>query len=193
MKKITLLFLATFLTFIISSCSKTEETATPVTVVGKWTLGGLGVITDKKTVDVTTAELSKIDPKIGEGFATYTFELKADGTSNTPDSDGKLDAGKYTVSADNKLLTITSNFKKDSKGVLMVQKIDIVTLSASEMKLGIAKLSNKGTDGDFIVDFFSNDFLAYVFASYVFAAKGLNAETEVNAAKTLQTTYNLKR
>jgi hypothetical protein len=191
MQKITLFFLVVMTTFIVS-CSKTEDTA-PITVVGKWTLDGLGVITDKKTVDVTNAELSKIDPKIGAGFATYTFEFKADGTSNTPDNEGKLDAGKYTISADNKILTITSNTQKDSKGVFIVQKIDIVSLSASEMKLGIAKLSSKDADGDFIVDFFSNDFIAYLFSSYIFAAKGLNAETELNAAKTLQTTYNLKK
>jgi hypothetical protein len=194
MKKITLLFLATILTFVISSCSKTEEVAPP-TVVGVWKVGGLGVITDTKTVDVTTDEIKKLDAKAGDGFAAQTFEFKADGTAITPSnsSSAKTDAGKYVVSADNKLITITSNTTKDSKGNPSVQSFEISSLTNSELKLGVGKLTKKGTDGKFVIDLFSIDFAVYIYGAYVFAAKGLEPEKEFMNAKTVTTTYNLKR
>ena len=101
MKKINILFLATILTFVISSCSKTEEVAPP-TVVGVWKVGGLGVITDTKTIDATTAEIKKLDAKAGEGFEAISYEFKADGTSISSNKSGTTivsDAGKYVISS----------------------------------------------------------------------------------------------
>jgi hypothetical protein len=195
MKKITLLFLATILTFVISSCSKTEEVAPP-TVVGIWKVGGLGVITDTKTVDVTTAEIKKLDAKAGEGFEGISYEFKADGTSISSKKSGTSivsDAGKYVLSADKKLLTITSDKEKDSKGNAVVQSFEIVSLTTSELKFGLGKLSKKGADGKFIIDLLSADFATYLLSVYVFAAKGLDPEKENTTAKTLTSTYNLKK
>ena len=194
MKKITLL-LVTFLTFVISSCSKTEEVA-PATVVGIWKVGGLGVITDTKTVDVTTAEIKKLDAKAGEGFEAISYEFKADGTSVSSKKSGTTivtDAGKYVISADKKMLNITSDKEKDSKGNASVQSFEIVSLTATELKFGLGKLTKKGTDGKFVVDLFSADFVTYLLSTYVFAAKGLDPEKESIAAKTLTSTYNLKK
>jgi hypothetical protein len=194
MKKFTLLFLATILTFVISSCSKTEEVA-PATVVGAWKVGGLGVITDTKTVDVTTDDIKKLDAKAGDAFAAQTFEFKADGTAITPTSSGsaKTDAGKYVVSADGKTITITSTTTKDSKGNPSAQTFDIISLTNSELKLGVGKLTKKGTDGQFVIDFLSIDFVVYIYGAYVFTANGLDADKELKAAKTISATYNLKK
>jgi hypothetical protein len=194
MKKFTLLFLATILTFVISSCSKTEEVAPP-TVVGVWKVGGLGVITDTKTVDATTDDIKKLDAKAGDAFATQIFEFKADGTATTPTNSGsaKNDAGKYVVSADGKLITITSTTAKDSKGNPSVQTFDIISLTNSELKFGVGKLTKKGTDGQFVIDLLSIDFAVYVYGLYVFTAKGLDADKELKAAKTITATYNLKK
>ena len=181
--------------FVISSCSKTEEIA-PVTVVGIWKGNGLGVVTDTKTVDVTIDEIKKLDAKAGDGLAAQTFELKADGTSSIPKNSSSTvatDAGKYVVSADKKTLTITSSTEKDSKGNFSVQTFEIVKLTSTELKLGISKLSKKNTDGTFAVDFLSIDFVTYLYGIYVFGAKGLDANVELKNAKTLQTTYNLKK
>ena len=194
MKKFTLLFLATILTFVVSSCKKTEEVAPP-TVVGLWKVGGLGVITDTKTVDATTDDIKKADAKAGENFAAQTYEFKADGTSiiaNTSGT-GKNDVGKYVVSTDGKLLTITSNTNKDSKGNPSVQTFDVLSLTNSEMKFGVGKLTKKGTDGQFVIDLFSIDFAVYIYGAYVFAAKGLDADKELKAAKTITATFNLKK
>ena len=195
MKKFTLLFLATILTFVISSCSKTEEVA-PATVVGVWKVGGLGVITDTKTIDVTTAEIKKLDAKAGENFESVGYEFKADGTSIASKKDGTAivtDAGKYVISADKKTLTITSNKEKDSKGNASVQTFEVISLTASELKFGLGKLTKKGTDGKFVIDLFSADFLTYILSAYVFSAKGLDFEKESIAAKTMNATYNLKK
>ena len=195
MQKNTLLLLAVMAAFVISSCSKTEEAA-PVTVVGIWKVGGLGVITDTKTVDVTTAEIKKIDAKAGEGFEAISYEFKADGTSVSSKRSGTTtvtDAGKYVISADKKLLNITSDKEKDSKGNASVQTFEVLSLTNSEMKFGIGKLTKKGSDGDFVVDFFSIDFAVYFYGLYVFTAKGLDGEKEMKAAKTVSATFNLKK
>lgn len=194
MKKITLLFLATTLTFVISSCSKTAEVAPP-TVVGIWKVGGLGVITDTKTVDASTDDIKKLDVKTGEAFAAQTFEFKADGTAVIPSNSGSAttDAGKYVVAADGKMITITSNTAKDSKGNPSIQTFEIVSLTNSELKFGIGKLSKKGTDGQFVIDLLSIDFAVYLYGAYVFAAKGLDPDLELKTAKTISATYNLKK
>jgi hypothetical protein len=194
MQKITLFFLAVMTAFIVS-CSKTEE-ATPITVVGKWKVGGLGVITDTKTVDATTDDIKKADAKAGESFEAISYEFKADGTSISSEKSGSTvitDAGKYVLSADKKVLTITSDKEKDSKGNAAVQTFDVVSLTASELKFGLGKLTKKGADGKFTVDLFSDDFLTYFIAIYTFTAKGLDYNKEEVAAKTWQATYNLKK
>ena len=194
MQKITLFFLAVMTAFTISSCKKTEEVAPP-TVVGIWKIGGLGVITDTKTVDATTDEIKKLDAKAGDNFAAQTYEFKADGTSNISNTSGtgKNDVGKYVVSADGKSLTITSNTVKDSKGNPSVQTFEVLSLTNSEMKFGIGKLTKKGSDGEFVVDLLSIDFAVYIYGLYVFTAKGLDGSKEMKAAKTVSATFNLKK
>ena len=194
MKKIILFFLATILTFVISSCSKTVEVAPP-TVVGVWKKGGLGVVTDTKTVDATTDDIKKLDANAGNNFAAQTYEFKADGTSiiSNTSGTGKNDAGKYVVSADGKTLTITSTTTKDSKGNPAVQAFEILNLTNSEMKFAVGKLTKKDTDGQFVVDLLSIDFAVYIYGLYVFTAKGFDGDKEMKAAKTLTATFNLKK
>jgi hypothetical protein len=194
MNRITSLFLTAIVTVLITSCSKTEE-ATPVTVVGVWKTAGLGVVTDTKTVDVTLDEIKKVDDKASTALATQVFEFKADGTSIVPGSGSSTntDAGKYVLSADKKTLTITSNTNKDAKGNLQVQTFEIISLTSTDLKLGVSKLSNKNAAGEFVIDFLTTDLITYLYSAYVFAAKGLNPNTELKAAKTLQATYNLKK
>jgi PBP1b-binding outer membrane lipoprotein LpoB len=187
MKKITLLFLATILTFVISSCSKTEEVA-PITIVGKWTASGIGAITDTKIYDATVEDIRKLDPKTADSLAIIKVEYKADGTYLF-----NKDKGTYKVSADSKTLTLTSTINKDSKGVFNVQIIDIPLLSATEFKMGLKKLTKKTTDKEYTVAFDES------FLSYLYAIIAINVKDQVNAdaieAKSisLQGTLNFKR
>ena len=187
MKKFTLLFLATILTFVISSCSKTEEVA-PITIVGKWTVSGLGAITDTKIYDATIEEIRKLDSKTGNDLATITVEYKADGTYIYNN-----DKGTYKISADNKTLTLTSTVNKDSKGAFSVDIVDVPVLTVTELKMGLKKLTKKATDKEYTVAFDES------FISYLYAIIAINVKDQVNAdaieAKSisLQGTLNFKR
>jgi uncharacterized lipoprotein YehR (DUF1307 family) len=122
MKKITLLFLATILIFVISSCSKTEEVA-PVTIVGKWNAYEIGANLDSKTYKTPPGK------EIKEGTSTLTvaafsYDFKADGTGIFGD-----ETGKYTLSTNGKSVAIilksyTVNF-------------EISTLTGTELKLSL--------------------------------------------------------
>jgi hypothetical protein len=203
MNKSAVLSFLFFIAFTVSSCnddlvrgSSTPTPAAPATIVGVWKSTGLGAVTDTKTIDASLAEIKKSDEKAATAFAAISFEFKADGTSIIPGSKSSgsaTDLGKYTLSADKKVVTITSNATKDAKGNPDVQIYEIVTLTDTELKLGIAKLTAKDASGAFVVDFLSAGFIAYAFSAYVFAAKGLDVQKELAAAKTLQVTYNLAK
>lgn len=187
MKRFTLLFLATILTFIISSCSKTAEVA-PITIVGKWTANGIEAITDTKTYDATIEDIRKLDSKTANDLSTIIVEYNADGTYLYNN-----DKGTYKISADNKTLTLTSTIEKDSKGAFIVESIDIPVLTANELKMGLKKLTKKATDKEYTVAF-DESFLSYVYAIIAINIKDqVNAEAIEAKSVSLQGTLNLKK
>ena len=186
MKKITLLLLATILTFVISSCSKKEDVA-PVTIVGKWTLSGFGSITDTKTYDATIEEIRKISTvttKQADAFAAINFEFKAD-KSYLSNYNGN---GTYALSQDGKSIVMTS--EKSTAAKPIVETLTIETLSQSELKLGLKKLVKATGETEFKLGF--EDLANYVFGIYGFAAKG-GTSAELEKVRSIQGTLNLKR
>ena len=186
MKKFTLLFLVTILTFVISSCSKTEEVAPP-SVIGKWTLSGFGSITDTKTYDATIEDIRKlpsVTAKQADAFAAINFEFKAD-KSYFSNYNGN---GTYVLSADAKSIVMTSEKSTTAKPV--VETLTVVTLTQSELKLGLKKLVKPTGETEFKLGF--EDLANYIFGIYGFAAKG-GTTAELEKVRSIQGTLNLKR
>jgi hypothetical protein len=185
MQKITLFFLAAMTAFIVS-CSKTEEVKPP-TVIGKWTLSGLGSILDTKTYDATIDEIRKnpnVTAQQADGLAKITFEFKEDKTylSNYNGN------GTYVVAQDGKSIALTSEKSTAAKPV--IETLEIVTLTQNELKLGLKKLVKPTGESEFKLGF--EDLAFYIFGIYGFAAKG-GTTAELEKARSIQGTLNLKR
>jgi Lipocalin-like domain len=175
MKKITLLFLATILTFVISSCSKTEEVV-PVTIVGKWNAYEIGATLDAKTYKTPPGK------EVKEGTSTLTvdpfsYEFKADGTGIF----GK-ETGKYTLSADKKSLAIiltsyTVNF-------------EVSTLTGTELKLSSLKLTKKAGEKYKAVDI--DGLFTSLNATYAIIGNG-GTSTDITNSTSMQGTIALKK
>ncbi len=199
MQKITLFFLAVMTTFVVSSCNKDKDIPSvvePVSIVGFWKCGGIGVITDSKIVDATVAEIRNYRTDLGDVFDAQTFQFNVDGTSSIPKSPSFIsqDPGKYKLSPDGKTLTVTSNTYKDRNGDINVQTFEVIKLTKTELILGIGnKLTTKDIDGGFVINTLTIDIITFFFGGYVFGSKGINFISEWQSAKTWQATYNLKR
>ena len=173
MKKFTLLFLATILTFVISSCSKTEEVA-PATIVGKWNTIEFGGITNTKTYKVAAGTAVKTG-----GASTFTiepssYEFKEDGMAIL----GKA-TGTYKL-ANNKLV-FTS---KDGEF-----NYDVTSLTNTELKLSCLKLTKKATED---YDLITNESIAsYLYGAYAMFGNG-GTETDLDNSTSLQGTVLFK-
>ena len=176
MKKITLLFLATILTFVITSCSKTEEVAPAASIVAKWNATEIGAILDSKTYKTPPGK------DVKEGTSTlsvkpFFYEFKADGTGNFGD-----ETGKYTLSADGKSLAIilktyTVNF-------------EVATLTATDLKLTSLKLSKKAGERYKPVDY--DGFFTSISGTYAIIGNG-GTSTDITSSTSLQATVSFKK
>ncbi len=189
MKLRNFIILGLFMSIILSACSKKEE-AVPASLVGKWTAQGLGTTTNVKSYDVTTAELtayaqtdtSYLD--FAEYVSTIAYEFKSDGTyTSTADADN----GKWTLSSDNKTLTLTSSVYV-SGGVAYTEVLEVQDLAANSVKLAFPKTFtvSGGVPSSTSIDFF------YYVLSF------LPLELKISTLEAAQTTtfrgyYSLKR
>lgn len=195
MNKLSKIILATFFAITIFSCKKSDD-VTPAssseTIVGKWTFGAIGIKTDTKTIEATIADIKKLDEETSIGLGKSSYEFKANGTVISID-DAETETGKYIVDAGNKNLTITSDTKKDANGKPEVSSLEIITLTKTNLIIGAPKITKKNTDGDFISGDDDQDIVNYFFSLLVFTAKGLDPDTELSKAKTMQIIINLKK
>jgi phage tail sheath protein FI len=138
---------------ILSSCSK-DKTATPeANLTGTWTSGSttytamvgtrtlnqyftevVGLTADQAELLITTYSAS-----IQQSF-TGTIQLKSDKTY-TSNIGGKTDAGTWSLSADAKKLTITSNTSGP-------EILDVLVLTASKLQLQLLEILNQDLNGD---------------------------------------------
>jgi hypothetical protein len=174
MKKITLLFVATILTFVISSCSKTEEVIPAASIVGKWNSFEIGGITNTKTYKVAPGTAVK------SGSSTITikpsvFEFKEDGTAILGTATG-------TYKLANNKLAFTS---KDG-----VFNYDVTSLTSTELKLSCVKLTKKATED---YDVSTNEaIVSYLYAAYALVGNG-GSEADITSSTSLQGTIYFKK
>jgi hypothetical protein len=176
MKKITLLFLATILTFVISSCSKTEEVVPAASIVGKWNAFEIGGISNTKTYNIAPGTAVKS----GSSTITITpfsYEFKEDGTAIFGKS-----TGTYKLSADKKKVVLTS---KDGDF-----SYEITSLTSTELKLSGVNLTKKAGAN---FDLTTNEGIAsYLYAAYALVGGG-GVEADITSATSLQGTIYFKK
>ncbi len=189
MSKITNLLTTIVLALVIFSCSKSKDGSpapASASVIGKWTFGALGIKTDVKTIEASIAEIRKLDPETGDGLGKSSYEFKADGKAITID-DGKTENGKYVIDASKKFITITSDTDIDpNTKKLEITKYEIITLTATNLVLGLTTVTQKNADGEFSSGNKEEDFINYFIGLIVFSAKGLDTDAEFEKAKTIQ-------
>ncbi len=174
MKKFTLLLLATVLTFVLSSCSKTETVEPAASIVGKWNGFEIGGIVNTKTYKV----LPGTAVKSGTGTISikpFVYEFKEDGTAIVGTATG-------TYKLTNNKLVFTS---KDG-----AFNYDVTSLTSTELKLSCLKLTKKATDD---YDISTNEsIISYLYAAYATLGNG-GSEAEVTGSTSLQGTIYLKK
>jgi hypothetical protein len=188
MRKLTNLIATTILLTFFISCKKADDAVTPASgsIVGNWTFTALGIKTDLKSTEATLTEIKKLDPDSGDDLGKTSFELKADGTTIST-SDSGTEKGKYKYDAATKTLTITSDVDKQSTSY------EVVSLTNTDMVLGIFKSTKKDSMGDFIFNSEDEGALTFLFAAIVYAAKGIDGDAEVTKAKSFQLIFRFKK
>ncbi len=196
MKKIKHILIAVILVTIIFSCNKSKEgdpAASSASVVGKWTLDAIGIKTDTKTTEATAAEIKKKDPDGNNNdLVNQSFEFKADGTVISTGEDGP-EKGKYVYDSSNKTIKITSDTEKDANGKLEVSVLDVLSLSTTDMLLGLTKSSKKDSDGEFVFADEAEEFIVFIFALIVYNTKNIDVDADLAKAKSIQLTFRLKK
>lgn len=172
------------------SCKKTDE-VTPSPIIGQWSVSGVSAINDTKTISATAEEIQN-SPSVLVFVPGY-YKFYTDGTCQIGDfNDYKVpqNAGKYIVSSDNKTISITPNVK-DSKGNIVTNIYEILSLSNSTLSILLPKLTQKDKNGDFISN---NDFENYsnFLAKIAIVSKG-NINTDYSNSKSIQAVIILKK
>jgi hypothetical protein len=175
MKKITLLLLATVFTFIVSSCSKTEEVA-PASIIGKWENTALGAIVDTKTYSTPPGQTVKIGTS-SLSVDAASMEFKADGTGVF----GK-ETGKYTLSSDGKkvaliLPTYTIN-------------LEVTSLTATGLVLSTSKLTKKAGENYKATNY--DELYTTLNGAYAFYGNG-GTQTDYLNSTSIQGTITFKK
>jgi hypothetical protein len=188
-----LLLMPMMLCLFLVACSKTEDDKTAeVTIVGLWKPATLGTVTDVKTLEITLADIQTHNKPLADTINFLSFDLRADGTATVPSNDkvGK-DVGKYVLSTDKKTLTYTSNTKKDSKGVIFVEVYEVLSLTATDLKLGFPKKVKVGTA--FPTNILSIDFALTLIFADVYQKKNPVVDPVLATATTIQNTLGMKK
>jgi hypothetical protein len=189
MKQFSKIIITTLFIAFLASCSKDKDAApSSASVVGKWTLSSFSIKTDTKTVDATLVEIGKLDPDTATELEN-SIEFKADGSA-TSTSGTEITKGTYVFDSGSKILTVTD---KDAAGVTSTFIYEVVSVSSSEMALGVAKSSKKGADGFFEFQNEDEELLADLFAFIVYTVKGLDADDEIEKAKSFQLLLKFKK
>jgi hypothetical protein len=187
------LILATLLFTLVLSCKKSDEadpTPASASVIGKWNFASLGIKTDNKTIEATTAEIQKYDKdnqdlSLDDLLFTYEF---VDKTKVISKSGTETKNGTYIIDNAKKTITITDNVNKNE-----VEVYEIVSLTNNEIVLGQLKSEKKGSDGLFIFTNEIEDFAFYLIADLIYTIKGIDGEAEITKAKSVQLTLRLKK
>jgi hypothetical protein len=188
-----LLLMPIMLCFFLVACGKTDDVKTEeVTIVGLWKPATLGIITDTKTLEITLADIQTYNKPLADTINFLSYDLRADGTATVPSNDkaGK-DVGKYVLSTDKKTLTFTSNTRKDAKGAIVVEAYEVLTLTATDLKLGFPKKVKVG--GSFPASIFSIDFALTLIFGDVYQKKNPVVDPAITNATTLQNTLGMKK
>jgi hypothetical protein len=188
-----LLLMPMMLCFFLVACSKTEDVKTEeVTIVGLWKPATLGTVTDVKTIEITLADIQTYNKPLADTINFLSFDLRADGTATVPSNDkvGK-DVGKYVLSTDKKMLTYTSNTRKDAKGAIFVEIYEVITLTSTDLKLGFPKKVKVGTA--FPTNIFSIDFALTLIFGDVYQKKNPVVDPILATATTIQNTLGMKK
>jgi hypothetical protein len=189
-----LLLMPMMLCLFLVACSKTEDVKTEeVTIVGLRKPAAFGLISDVKSAEITIADIQVYSKPLADTLSTLVFDLRADGTATVlVDSKKATDEGKYVVSSDKKTLTYTSNTLKNSKGSIFVEVYEILSLTATELKIGFPKVK-KANGGFSAADSPSFDFGAgLIFSAYYSKKDPMGASGFANAT-TIQNTITFKK
>jgi hypothetical protein len=189
-----LLLMPMMLCLFLVACGKIDDVKTDeITVVGLRKPAAFGLITDVKSAEITIADIQVYSKKLADSLSTLTFDLRADGTATVlVDSKKATDEGKYVVSADKKTITYTSNTLKNSQGGIFVEVYEVLSLTATELKIGFLK-AKKGNVGFSFADSPSFDFGAgLVFSAYYSKKDPVGASGFANAT-TAQNTITFKK
>jgi hypothetical protein len=188
-----LLVMPMMLCLFLVSCSKTDDVKTAeVSIVGLWKPATLGTVTDVKTLEITLADIQTYNKPLADTINFLSFDLRADGTATVPSNDkiGK-DVGKYVLSPDKKTMTFTSNTRKDAKGIIFVEAYEILSLTATDLKLGFPKKVKVGTA--FPTNIFSIDFALTLIFGDVYQKKNPVVDPVLATATTIQNTLGMKK
>ncbi|SFQ16383.1 hypothetical protein SAMN04515674_11161 [Pseudarcicella hirudinis] len=174
---------------LLNSCSKSDSPAVEpeVSISGKWSITGLGTITDLKTYDATLEEIAAVsnNKDILKLKDVYSYEFKTDGTYVAG-----TDSGTWILAADKKQVTLTSKVNVDSNKKPAVLIFQVFDLAKNSVKLGFKKFS-KNASGNF--DTTSLEDFAYFSVGIMGMAGKGGTQADLDKVKTLQGTLNLKR
>jgi hypothetical protein len=188
-----LLLMPMMLCFFLVACSKTEDVKTEeVTIVGLWKPVGFGIVTDVKTAEISLADVQTFNKPLADSINYLSFDLAADGGALLPTNNksGK-DAGKYTLSSDKKTLNFKSNLRKDSTGNLATETYQVLSLTGSELKVGLRTFSTK--NGPINVSNAPLDFAVIIIFGTIYEKKDPTGAKAIASAATIQHTMTFKK
>ncbi len=171
---------------LVPGSSSQTKTPEPASIVGKWNLQALGMITNVKTYETTLDEINtvaKTNTQVAKMAAPLntlaSYEFKEDGTYTFG-----TDTGKWALSSDKSKIVLTST-------AMGTQELVIESLSSTSTKLLGKKYAT--VQGNVTTTFTSlEETIAFSISLLPMAIKMTN-QSELNATTSLQGYTILKR